>query len=196
MSSVKLTLKATLLGVVGIVSTAVITKAVEDYFQWSLFSPIISWVWSGVTQLFTLIASNIPIPLWLLILLFISLPSTIVMLLQSINSLSKKLEIAEAKIYDLANPKMPRLNKDQLRVLSAIASFIEQQRFANLRELSESVDLSHVATEGATDVLLDKGLIRWLRNPHGVYVATLTPEGRACVLHPNFIAEPIDNPAT
>ena len=190
MSSITLNLKTTLLGLVGIVLTAVITKAVEDYFQWSIFSPIISWAWLGATQLFTLISSDIPIPLWLLILLLITLPLTIATLLQSINSLSKKLEIAETKIYDLSNSKMPRLNKHQLRVISAIAGFIEQQRFANFRELRESVGLSHIATEGATDVLLDKGLIRWLENHRGVHEVTLTPQGRAYVLHPDFLAEP------
>lgn len=192
-NSMKSKLKAPLLGLIIIVLTAVITKTVEDYFQWSLFSPIISYVWTGIATVYTWLAQPVSLPLWFIVLSVLSALVAFATVLRTINGQTKRLQAADTKISDLLNPKLPRLNDDQRRVLSAIASFIERQHYANFRELKETLGFSHIVTEGAIDVLRDEGLISWLHNHRGVYEAGLTARGRACILHPGFLIESQDN---
>ncbi|ANH96488.1 hypothetical protein A8L59_03555 [Pseudomonas koreensis] len=192
-NGMKSKIKAPLLWLLGIVLTAVITKAVEDHFQWSFFSPIISLLWAGVVGICEWLAQPVSFPLWFVALSILSLLGVLVMVFRTTGNETQKLKAAEAKIADLLNPKLPRLNDDQRRVLSAIASFIERQHYANFRELKETLGFSHIVTEGAIDVLRDEGLITWLHNHRGVYEAGLTARGRACILYPGFLTESQDN---
>lgn len=186
-SGMKLKIKAPLLWLLGIILTAVITKAVEDYFQWSFFSPLISFLWSAVMSVSEWFAQSVSLPLWLVALSIVFVLGGFNIVVRTIGNETQKLKSAEAKIAGLMNPKLPRLNDAERRVLSTIVDFLEQQRSPNFRELKETLGFSHIVTEGATDVLLQTGLINWLENRHGVYEATLTPRGRACILHPGFL---------
>lgn len=187
-SGVKSKIKALMLGLFGIILTAIITKAVEDYFQWSFLTPFISFLWTGVVGVCDWLAQPVSFPLWFVALSILSVLGGLVMIFRAARSETQKLKAAESKIADLLNPKLPSLNGDQRRVLSAIVDFIEQQRYPNFRELKEAIGFSHIVTEGATDVLLETGLICWKANHLGIFEASLTPRGRACILHPGFLA--------
>lgn len=189
----KIKFRAPLLGLIIIVLTAVITKTVEDYFQWSLFSPIIPYVRTGIATVLMWLAQPVSLPLWLIILSVLLALIAFATVLRKITDKTKRLKAADTKISDLSNPELPRLNDDQRRVLSAIARFIERQHYANFRELKETLGFSHIATEGAIDVLRDEGLISWLHNHRGVYEAGLTARGRACILHPGFLSDSLNS---
>ncbi len=141
------------------------------------------FLWTGVLSAYEWAAKPASFPLWFVALSFAFVLCAFVIIIRMIGTETQKLRTAEAKVAELQNPKMPKLSNNQRRVLMTIVDFIK-------RQLKETLGFTHTVTEGATDVLLDAGLIIWSPNHHGVYEVSLTPHGRACILHPNFLAEP------
>ncbi|MNG25741.1 hypothetical protein D3C84_1106410 [compost metagenome] len=87
-------------------------------------------------------------------------------------------------------PIVPILNADQQRVLQAISAEIEKQRgFPSFADLKKETGFTHLVTEGAIDVLLGEGLIRWDWDRMNILRASLTPAGRAYLLSPEISSE-------
>jgi hypothetical protein len=111
---------------------------------------------------------------------------------QELKVMRKKLEAtdselaaANAKIADLQTPKVQSLNENQRIVLAAIAYYDNTDEDCYVKNLSQRIGFTMVQTEGAVDVLLKRKLVAdfYANTGRGV---SLTPDGRAHVLQPDF----------
>ncbi len=82
-------------------------------------------------------------------------------------------------------PKVAPLTVEQNKVIAAIAAFDNADKRCSTNGLPAWTELTLLQTDGALDVLAKRKLIQVLYPSTGRY-ATLTAEGRAYVLHPNF----------
>lgn len=124
------------------------------------------------------LAVEVSLPLWLL------LPVSALALVTVVRFAQLKLKQSSPP------PVTPTLNTNQQRVLQAISDEIEKQRgfpcFADLRKVTA---FSHLVTEGALDVLEERGFMRWIWDHLHVKRAHLTPAGRDYLLSPEVSSE-------
>lgn len=104
----------------------------------------------------------------------------------------KKLEITEselaeavAKIADLQTPKVQPLTESHHIVLAGITIYDNADKPCYVRDLSQKIKFTMVQTEGAVDVLVKRKLVDEYYTNGGRGVS-LTADGRAYVLHPDF----------
>ncbi|MDC7813731.1 hypothetical protein [Pseudomonas sp. BLCC-B112] len=105
----------------------------------------------------------------------------------------KKLEVTEserdeaiAKIAELQTPKEQVLTEHQRIVLAAVAYYDNSNEECDVISLSQRIKFTVVQTEGAVDVLVKRKLVNEYYASYGGRVVSLSPDGRAYVLHPDF----------
>lgn len=96
------------------------------------------------------------------------------------------LDAAFAKIDDLKTPKVQPLTEDQRVVLACIVYYDNSQERCYVKALSERLEFTMVQTEGAVDVLVKRKLVVEYRTSYGNRVVSLSQDGRAYVLQPDF----------
>lgn len=104
----------------------------------------------------------------------------------------KKLEMTEselaeavAKIADLQTPKVKPLTESHHIVLAGIMIYDNADKPCYVRDLSQKINFTMVQAEGAVDVLVKRKLVDEFYTNGGRGVS-LTADGRAYVLHPDF----------
>lgn len=158
-------------------------KLLDHFYDLSILSSL----WKAIVSTYEWSLQSTPFPLWLfgLMALLIVVAFCVAFYYYRVaQEAYADLNTIEAKLSDLKHPKTAPITDDQHMILKAIAEFIERQNFPNFKQLKEHLELSHLRTEAATDVLHDKGLIEW-GNRFGVAQARLTPAGRALLTSPD-----------
>lgn len=97
-----------------------------------------------------------------------------------------ELEVSTNAIADLQTPKEQPLNDSQRIVLAAIAYYDNSAEQCYVNDLSKRINFTMVQTDGATDVLVKRELVHAYYTDHGNRAVSLSPEGRAYVLQPDF----------
>ena len=177
-----ITLKTLAWPVIGVVASWSLEKALDHFFDLSILSSF----WRAIIATYEWLLRDIYFPSWLVGMLMLLVAGTFFIAFYYYQVAQKaytNLNRLEAKIADLNNPRATPITDDQHTVLKAIAEFIERQTFPNFKQIKDHLQFSHLKTEAATDVLLDRGLIEWA-NRYGVYQARLTPAGRAHLIDP------------
>ena len=100
------------------------------------------------------------------------------------------LDAAFAKIDDLKTPKVRPLTKGQEQVIAAIATYNNFGKSCPAKEFPAEIGLTRLQADSAMDVLEQRKLISSEYTRIGRYV-TLTADGRAYVLHPDFDLLPL-----
>jgi hypothetical protein len=96
-----------------------------------------------------------------------------------------ELNAAQAKIADLETPKVQPLTESHHIVLAGIEIYDNADKPCYVKDLSQKIKFTMVQTEGAVDVLVKRKLVEEYYTNGGRGVS-LTPDGRAYVLHPDF----------
>jgi DNA-binding MarR family transcriptional regulator len=164
---------------VGIVVTAVITKGVEDHFEWSLFSPVIDSAWSWIVVAALWSGQRVSLPLCVLVAVLVAALGSIAFLVKSKARLAAKLSAANDKL----NPKLVTLDESQQKVLAIVVALTERDDDVIASRLHEQAGLSRLVCQRALDVLEKHDLIETGAIGFGDYVF-LTEAGREYVLHP------------
>jgi hypothetical protein len=154
------------------------SKLAERYFDMSFFSPAIS-------ELGNWLSIPLTVPLWVVFGVLLITAVAMGILLRSLNLSGEKLTAANAKIAALQTPSVSPLTKNQEKVIAAIAAYDSADKTCRAKEFSPHIGLTLLESEGALDVLENRKLISVNYAPGGK-VVTLSPTGRAYVLHPDF----------
>lgn len=93
---------------------------------------------------------------------------------------------AIARIVELQTPKVQPLNEQQRIVLAGIAHYDNSDENCSIKSLGQKIKFSLVQTDGAVDVLVKRKLVEEYYNSYGSRIVSLSPEGRAYVLQPDF----------
>lgn len=96
-----------------------------------------------------------------------------------------ELVAAYSMIADLQTPKVEPLTKEQDKVIAAIAAYDSGGKRCPTKEFPAHIELTLLQADGAMDVLEARKMISFEYTAIGKFV-TLTAEGRAYVLHPDF----------
>ncbi|HBX56075.1 hypothetical protein [Pseudomonas sp. UBA2684] len=167
-------------------AAAIITKIVDQRFDLGWFAVTPDLVANIYRQLTGWLAFQVSLPVWLLLPVLAAVVFITLRLRGDRSQLTQSLTEAMTELEGLKQPKTPAvpvLNADQQIVLQTIAAEIEKQRgFPCFADLKRGTGFSHLVTEGATDVLIDAGLIRWDWDRMDIMRANLTPAGRAYLL--------------
>jgi hypothetical protein len=211
------TVKKLVWWVVATVVAVPITKWVESQFNFSFFSPAISGLWNWMNlsvslPLWALVAVTVwallmvGVVVWVIVDANAKLQAADTELnaanakLSELNSIQAKLnstqaeldahkaelKTAHAEIAGLKEPEVPPLTPEQDKVISAIAAYDNADRECRTKDLPSVTELTLLQVEGASDVLAKRKLIQFSYATSGKYV-TLTSEGRAYVLRPDFL---------
>ncbi|WP_340051385.1 hypothetical protein [Pseudomonas proteolytica] len=175
------TLGTLVLFVIGVVASWGLEKALDHFFDLSLFTSF----WKVIIAAYEWLLRDMYFPLWIIGLLILVAASAFFVAFYYYQVTQKAyvdLDRLEAKIAELENPIAAPITDDQQTVLKAIAEFIERQTFPNFKQIKDHLQLSHLKTEAATDALLHRGFIEWA-NRYGVHQARLTPAGRAYLIN-------------
>ncbi len=103
-----------------------------------------------------------------------------------LDAVESELNTANAKIADLQTPKEQPLTEHQRMVLAAIAYYDNSDEQCYVKDLSQRIKFTMVQADGAVDVLMKRKLVEEYYTGHGNRVVSLSPDGRAYVLHPDF----------
>lgn len=93
---------------------------------------------------------------------------------------------AIAKIAELQTPKEQVLTEHQRIVLAAVVYYDNSDEQCNVKDLSQRIKFTMVQADGAVDVLVKRKLVQEYYTSYGSRVVSLTADGRAYVLHPDF----------
>ncbi|WP_415765354.1 hypothetical protein [Pseudomonas sp. ZB1P45] len=96
-----------------------------------------------------------------------------------------ELAAALAKVESLLTPKMQPLSEHQRTVIAGITTYDNADKECYVKDLCQKINFTMVQTDGAVDVLLKRKLIEEYYT-NGGRVVSLTPDGRAYVLDPDF----------
>lgn len=96
-----------------------------------------------------------------------------------------ELKAAQVKIADLQTPKVQPLTESHHIVLAGIMIYDNADKPCYVKDLSQKIHFTMVQTEGAVDVLVKRKLVDEYYTNGGRGVS-LTADGRAYVLHPDF----------
>lgn len=96
-----------------------------------------------------------------------------------------ELNAASAKIADLETPKERPLTEHQRIALACIAYYHNADEQCYARDLIQRINFTVLQAEGALDVLLKRKLVEEYYTG-GSRVVSLSPDGRAYVLQPDF----------
>lgn len=162
----------------------VIKMLVTD--QWPLLRPVVFTGWDGTLAVFTWLDQTAAFPHWVVIIVPLLMLSGLAFLWWSLNSAGEKLIAAEAKIAGLQAPVLPPLTKDQDKVIAAIAGYDSSGKDCSTKDFPGRIGLTLLQADAAMDVLEARKLISHQYFNGGRFV-TLTPAGRAYVLHPDFV---------
>lgn len=102
-----------------------------------------------------------------------------------LDTANMELVIAQATIADLQTPMEQSLTEHQRIVLAAIMYYDNSAEQCYVMDLRKRIKFTMVQTDGAVDVLVRRKLVEeYYVNGHRV--VSLSPDGRAYVLHPDF----------
>lgn len=158
-------------------------NSIVEFVGLGWFDSADGWIASTYRKLTGWLAVEVSLPIWSLlpVIALASLPVA-----QRIQSSYRERVQPPATLA----PVVPLLNADQRRVLQTISAEIEKQRgFPSFADLKKETGFTHLVTEGAIDVLLGEGLIRWDWDRMDILRASLTPAGRAYLLSPEISSE-------
>ncbi|RJG09746.1 hypothetical protein D3879_16900 [Pseudomonas cavernicola] len=185
-------IKRALLAAGGAALLAILKKTIDYYFDPSLLEGVFASIVLPIKTYVSWWASFWPLPRWLVVFFSLAMLSAVGLLLHTLRKQKQSLQLASDRISELENPsrpQLPRLSADQRRVLTTISSLIEKRKFPTFKDLRDETGFSHLVTEGAIDVLMEKGLIHWRGGDFSEYRASLTPAGRRYLLSPEISSE-------
>lgn len=173
---------------VGTIAAWVVTKMFDNYYDVSLFSAF----WNSVLSVGSWLSQSFPIQLWMLAGLTVCVLLLLGVGFWVINDANKALEDADQKlnaayeqIAKLKTPALPPLTKEQDEVIATIAAYDSEGNDCSTKDFPARIGLTFLQADGAMDVLEARKLISFQYYNAGRFV-TLTPAGRAYVLHPDF----------
>ncbi|WP_349747421.1 hypothetical protein [Pseudomonas frederiksbergensis] len=174
---------------VGTIAAWAVTKMFDSYYDVSLLSAL----WNSVLSVGSWLGQSFPIQLWMLAGLTICVLLLLGVGFWTINDANRALEDADKKlnaayeqIAELKTPALPPLTKEQDKVIAAIAAYDSEGEDCSTRDFPGRIGLTLLEADGAMDVLEARKLISFQYYNAGRFV-TLTPAGRAHVLHPDFV---------
>lgn len=164
-------LKKSMLGLVSIVATVLVTKAVEQKLELTFFSSAMSALWAWVVSVGTWFTRDITLPFWLFLSLLVV--ATVLLLLFLILIYVRLSE----KETQSGQPRSP-LSEDETVAFVVVGKAIQEGHQFGIDDVRQYSQLSRIATQNALDNLLHKRLIHVARDRmHYTYI-DLTPMGR------------------
>lgn len=164
-------LKKSTLGLVSIVATVLVTKAVEQKLELTFFSSAMSTLWAWVVSVGTWFTRDITLPFWLLLSLLVV--ATVLLLLFLILIYVRLSE----KETQLEQPVAP-LSQDETLAFVVVGRAIQEGHQFGVDEVRQYSKLSRIATTNALDNLIYKQLIYVARDRMHYNYIDLTPMGR------------------
>jgi hypothetical protein len=168
-----------------------ITKVVENYYNVSFFSPVVSGMLSAVSEVGGWLGRSLSVPMWALVGILISallIAGAVYWMVSDadarLSALATELSTAKAKLDELLNPKIVTLTESQQAVLSAIAFEENNDDGSYISSLPTLVGLQKLVVDSALDVLIKNSMVDIYQSGFGAKVG-LAAAGREYVLHPD-----------